>query len=99
MILRVWRAPVEADRVEPFGEFMAEELFPTLADDPGCLSVTTAVDRSTTPPEVVAVSTWTSMEAMRKVIPDDPSGVILDGAEAFLAGTPRIEHLDVLDHL
>lgn len=98
MILRLWEAPVGADRVEPFVDFMREELFPELRAADACLGVTTAVDRSTDPPTVVAVSTWSSIEAMRDVIGEErPSGVIRPDAERYLAGTPDVRHVEVLD--
>ncbi len=102
MILRVWRAPVPEENVEAFQAFMQETLFPALAEDPACLAMTTAVDRSGVPeqvPMVVAVSTWTSMEGLRAFTgPEKDSGVIFDEAAAFLADVPTIEHHEVLDH-
>lgn len=100
MILRIWEAPVAAEAVEPFAAFMREELLPELRDADACRDVTTAVDRSTDPPTVVAVSTWSSLEAMRAVIGEErPSGVIRPEAERFLDGPPTIRHVDVLDRV
>lgn len=100
MILRIWQAPVAAGDVEPFAAFMRENLLPELREAEACLGVTTAVDRSTDPPTVVATSVWTSMEDMRDVIGEEkPSGVIRPKAERFLAGRPDIRHVDVLDHV
>lgn len=98
MILRLWEAPVPAEEVEGFVDFMRQQLFPELSQAEACLGVTTAVDRSTDPPRVVAVSTWSSREAMRDVIGEErPSGVIRSEAERFLAGTPEVRHVEVLD--
>lgn len=102
MILRIWRAPVPEDQVDAFQAFMQETLFPALAEDPACLAMTTAVDRSgggDQLPVVVAVSTWTSMEGLRAFTgPEKESGVIFDEAAGFLADTPTIEHHEILDH-
>lgn len=102
MILRIWRCPVAADDIEAFDAFMQEHLFPRLAADDGCLSVTTAVDRSGEAgdvPEVVAVSTWRSMEDLRASLGgDEEAGVFLEDAHRFLAGDPEVVHLEVLAH-
>lgn len=99
MILRLWQAPVPEDKLEAFQAFMQGTLFPALADEPACLAMTTAVDRSGQMPVVVAVSTWTSMEDMRAFTgAETDSGVIFEEAKRFLASTPSILHHDVLDH-
>lgn len=94
MILRLWRAPVEAPDVEPFRAFLRENLYPTLERGGACRGMTTAVDRSVDPPEVVAASVWSSREALA----DEAEGVFLDEARTYLAGPPRVEHHEVLDH-
>lgn len=99
MILRIWRCPVADEDVEAFDAFMQEHLFPRLAEAPGCLSVTTAVDRTGEVPVVVAVSTWRSLEELRALLGgDEASGVFLQDAHRFLAGDPEVEHLEVLAH-
>lgn len=102
MILRLWRCAVAEEDVEPFDAFMQERLFPRLTEEAGCLSVTTAVDRSGDPPEIVAVSTWRSMEDLHALLGgdegDEDSGVFLEEAHRFLAGDPEVVHLEVLAH-
>lgn len=97
MILRLWRAPVEEENVEPFAEFMRETLYPALEDQAGFRGMTTAVERSSRVPEVVAVSLWSSMEDLEGFAGPDPEGVIFDEAERYLAGEPTVEHAEVLD--
>lgn len=99
MILRVWRAPVEAPDVEPFAAFMRENLYPALEAEAACVGMTTAVDRETDPPRVVAVSVWTSMEGLEAFTGPDPEGVIFEEAETYLADEPSVDHHEVLDHV
>lgn len=98
MILRDWRAPVEDEDVEPFQRFMQGTLFPALDETDACLGMTTAVDRTSQPPEVVAVSVWTSMDGLEAFTGHETEGVIFEDAETYLAGEPRVEHHEVLDH-
>lgn len=97
MILRVWRAPVEADDVDGFTQFMRLTLAPALQSTPGFVSMTTAVDRSQDPPTVVAVSTWDSVDAIEELTGPD-EGVVFEEAKTYLAGEPTVDHHEVLDH-
>lgn len=97
MILRDWRAPVAEADIEAFSAFMEETLYPALADQEAFVSMTTAVDRSTEPPHVVALSTWTSMEGLQAFTGEDEEGVIFEEAERYLAGQPQVDHHTVID--
>ncbi len=98
MILRIWHAPVRKDDVEPFQAFMRETLYPALDEHEGCLSITTALDETTDPPRVAAVSTWQDRDAIN-AFGSDEEGVFFEEAHAFLAGDPTVEHRLVLDRL
>lgn len=99
MILRVWRAPVSEDELDGFAAFMEETLYPALTEQAAFVSMTTAVDGSGGMPEVVAVSTWTSMEGLRAFTGADEEGVIFEEAGTYLAGEPTVEHHEVLEHV
>lgn len=99
MILRVWRARVDEDDLDGFAAFMEQTLYPALTEQEAFVSMTTAVDRSGEVPEVVAVSTWTSMAGLRAFAGPDEEGVIFAEAEAYLAGEPTVEHHEVLEHV
>lgn len=98
MILREWRAPVAKADVEPFVEFMQDNLRPALESQPAFVSMTIAVDESGEPPEVLAVSTWDSMEGLKALTGPDTEGVIFEEAETYLAGEPTVGHYSVLEH-
>lgn len=99
MILRVWRAPVAEEDIDPFASFMEETLYPALRAEEAFVSMTTAVDRTRSPPEVLAVSTWVSREGLRAFTGPEEDGVIFEEAQAYLADAPRVEHHAVLDHV
>lgn len=99
MIVRVWRAPVAAEDVEPFQRFMRENLFPLLRSSDVCRSMTVAVDHEQDPPRVLAVSTWRSHADLDELLGGGPgSDVFFEEAERFLAGPPEVDHHEVLDH-
>lgn len=98
MILRLWRAPVVEEKIDPFQRFMQGTLFPALDEHEACLGMTTAVDRSTETPHVIAVSVWGSMEGLEAFTGADTEGVIFEEAQAYLADEPTVDHHEVLDH-
>ncbi len=98
MILRIWRCPVADGKLEPFQSFMRTTLFPTLDEHDACQGITTAVDHSNDTPVIVAVSVWTTRDALTSFTGPSTNDVIFEDAEAFLAGDPTVEHLHILEH-
>ena len=95
MILRLWSSKYRAEAADEFENLVRDKLFPKFRDH-GCLSFYSAADRAKSPPEMVIVSLWESMEAIEKIGGgSSDKKVILPESVQYLVGEPTNQHFEV----
>ncbi|MCY1143664.1 nuclear transport factor 2 family protein [Actinoplanes sp. Pm04-4] len=100
MIARVWRGVVRADAVAAYARYVDETGVAEYARTPGNRSAQVFTrDLGDGTAEILALSTWTGWDALRRFTGDDVDAMVLyPEDEKYLVEPPQLNHYDVRSH-
>lgn len=98
MIFRIWRGETVAAKADAYKEHLATEVFPRLAAMPGHKGAYLLRRDDGDKTEVLAVTLWDTMQAVRSFAGDAPEVAVVEpAAEAVLTAWDReVRHYEVV---
>ncbi|MEO8460396.1 MAG: hypothetical protein ABI451_07700, partial [Dokdonella sp.] len=100
MIARIWRGITPADKADAYLAYVGETSLKAYAGTPGSRGVTVLRRVMGDKCEIMLISLWDSMEAVRKFAGENPEQSVYypDDAQYLLDMEPLVRHYDVADH-
>jgi heme-degrading monooxygenase HmoA len=101
MIARVWKATVDVSEVDAYVRHFAEHVAPALARVDGYQGSQVLCNRDAHPTDLVVVTWWNSLDAIRGFAGDDIGRAVIDSEarQVLLSCDDRVTHYTVIaDH-
>lgn len=92
MVIRVYRVTPKAERLKDYEKLLIEKILPTARDAQGCRGAQVLKSLGVVR-EVVVISVWDSLDAIRAFAGENWSNPVLVGNEAeMMEGAPDVKH-------
>jgi heme-degrading monooxygenase HmoA len=101
MIARVWKATADASQLEGYVRHFTEHVVPALVRVDGYEGSQLLCNREVTPTDLVVVTWWNSLDAIRGFAGSDISRAVIDprARQVLLSCDERVMHYTVIaDH-
>ena len=99
MVIRVYRVTPKADRLKEYEKLLIDKILPTARNAQGCRGAQVLKSLGVVR-EVVVISVWDSLDAIRAFAGENWSNPVLVGNEAeMLEGAPDVKHYHQLASL
>ena len=97
MIIRFWRTAVIPEKIDEWDRLLGENAIGKLRQNEDCLYVFAGKDTSKQPPEVVNITIWRDLEAIKKFFGKKWKEAYIPPDEApFIKGKTQIDHYDII---
>ncbi len=97
LVIRVFHAWIKQGKEGEYERLVREQALPNLRSQPGLMNVHAGVIADRTPPEVVIVSVWKGVDAIKKFAGDQWQEPVISPGEAELVEKASVEHYQSIE--